>query len=111
MPKFYEKIGFIQTIETSPGIWTENLIERPYYIDLTRNGMRTENHNQVNDDIKINNSFSFVADPYAYQNFCFIKYVTCMGTKWKVESVDASNPPRLTLQASTRYVGPDDIDE
>ena len=51
------------------------------------------------------------SNPYAYQNFCFIKYVTCMGVKWKVESVDASNPPRLTLQASTRYIGPDDVDE
>ena len=43
MPKFYGKIGYLMTVETEPGIWTERLVERPYYGDLTRLSKSTQN--------------------------------------------------------------------
>lgn len=103
MPKFYGKVGFAISEETSPGVWKDRVVERDYYGDLVRNNRRFENKSQLNDNVRINNSFTIVADPYAYSNFHTIIYVTYMGTKWKVESVDASTPPRLVLEAGEVY--------
>lgn len=103
MPKFYGAIGFAVSEETAPGVWEDHVVERQYYGDLVRNTRRFENKSQLNDNVRISNSFSIVADPYAYANFHTIKYITYMGTKWKVETVDASQPPRLVLEAGDVY--------
>ena len=103
MPKFYGAIGFAVSEETAPGVWEDHIVERQYYGDLVRNTRRFENKSQLNDNVRISNSFSIVADPYAYANFHTIKYITYMGTKWKVETVDASQPPRLVLEAGDVY--------
>lgn len=106
MPKFYGMVGFAISEETEPGvsgIWEDHIVERPYGGDLTRNSRRFENKSQLNDNVRISNSFSIVADPYAYANFHTIRYITYNGTKWKVESVDASQPPRLVLEAGEVY--------
>ena len=34
MAKFYGVIGYAETLETSPGVWTEQITERNYYGDL-----------------------------------------------------------------------------
>ena len=111
MPKFYSNVGYLMTEETSPGIWTETLVERPYYGDLTRLSSSYQNQSKLNDDIRISNSFSIVADPFAYENFCNMRYVTYMGVKLKIESVDVSQPPRIIIQASSKYNDPNDADE
>lgn len=103
MPKFYGAVGFAVSEETAPGVWENHIVERNYYGDLVRNNRRFENKSQLNDNVRISNSFSIVADPYAYNNFHTIQYVTYNGTKWKVESVDASTPPRLVLEAGEVY--------
>lgn len=103
MPKFFGKIGLVRQVETSPGIWEDKIIEKECYGDLVRDNRRLQNHSQLNDDISISNSFSVVADKEAYTYFHSIRYVEYMGTKWKVESVDASNPPRLTLDVGGLY--------
>ena len=103
MAKFYGKIGYAETIETEPGIWEEKITERPYYGDLVRNTRKLQNSGSVNDDINIANEFSIVADPYANQNLYSMRYVTFMGTKWKITSVDASQYPRLVLTMGEVY--------
>lgn len=104
MAKFYGAIGFEETRETAPGVWTENIVERNYYGDLIRNARRLQPGQQVNDDVTISNHLSIVADPYAQQNFHQIRYATFMGTKWKVSSVEVLYP-RLTLELGGVYNG------
>lgn len=103
MPRFYAMVGYAVSEETAPGVWEDHVIERPYYGDLVRNVRRFENKSQLNDNVRISNNFSIVADEYAYANFHTIRYITYNGTKWKVESVDASQPPRLVLEAGEVY--------
>lgn len=103
MPKYYGSVGFVIEEELRPGVCVEKIVERQYYGDLVRNYRRLEGAQQLNDNIKISNSFSIVMDPFAYNNFHSIRYIEYMGVKWKVESVDASNPPRLTLDAGSVY--------
>lgn len=104
MAKFCGKIGFIETQETSPGVWTEIVIERIYYGDLLRNTRRLDSSEYLNDNLSISNQISIVADPYAYENFHSIKYAEFMNAKWKVISVDVQYP-RLILDLGGVYNG------
>lgn len=97
MAKFFGAIGFNEdTVETSPGVWEQQVVERQYYGDLIRNSRRLQTTDQLNDDINISNEISIVADPYANANFHSIRYVEFMGAKWKVSNVEVQFP-RLIL--------------
>lgn len=105
MPKFYGKIGYAMPKENPPGsgIWEDTIVERTCYGELVRNNRRLENPGQLNDNVRISNSFSIVADEYAYAYFHLIKYIEYNGVKWVVQTVDASQPPRLTLDVGGVY--------
>lgn len=105
MAKFYGKIGYIDTVETSPGVWEEQITERNYYGDVIRNTRRLQTADKLNDDINISNEFSIVADPYAMNHFYSMKYIEFMGAKWKISNVDASTYPRLILSVGGLYNG------
>ena len=104
MAKFCGKIGYIETLETEPGIWEEQVTERQYYGDLIRNTRRLQTSGNVNDNIVVSNEISIVADPYANQNFHAMRYVEFMGTKWKITSVEVQYP-RLNLSLGGVYNG------
>lgn len=104
MAKFYGKIGYVNTVETKPGVYEEQIVERYYYGDLIRNTRRLQSADQVNDDINISNEISIVADPYATNNFHTMRYAVFMGTKWKISNVEVSYP-RLILTLGGVYNG------
>lgn len=104
MAKFYGKIGYTNTVETKPGVYEEQIVERSYYGDLIRNTRRLQSADQVNDDINISNEISIVADPYATNNFHTMRYAVFMGTKWKISNVEVSYP-RLILTLGGVYNG------
>nr|DAI32383.1 MAG TPA: hypothetical protein [Caudoviricetes sp.]DAT18485.1 MAG TPA: hypothetical protein [Caudoviricetes sp.]DAZ03466.1 MAG TPA: hypothetical protein [Caudoviricetes sp.] len=104
MAKFYGKIGYASTVETKPGVYEEQIVERSYYGDLIRNTRRLQSADQVNDDINISNEISIVADPYATNNFHTMRYAVFMGTKWKISNVEVSYP-RLILTLGGVYNG------
>ncbi|MCD8155149.1 MAG: hypothetical protein LUF78_10805 [Clostridiales bacterium] len=104
MAKFHGVIGYAETVETSPGVWTEQITERTYSGDVTRNISKWDSGENLNDNLNINNAISVLADAYAYQYFSAIRYVEWMGTKWKVSSVEV-NRPRLTLNIGGVYNG------
>lgn len=96
MAKFYGKVGYAVTEETTPGVWKPSIVEKEYYGDLIRNSRRLESTSKVNDDVSIENQISIVADPFAYKNFHNIRYVEYMGVKWKVSNIEVQYP-RLIL--------------
>ena len=102
MAKFYGTIGYAETVETSPGVWTEQITERKYFGDLNRNSRRLQTANQLNDDINIANEISILADPFAYANFHSMRYVEYMSTKWKISNVEVQYP-RLILTTGGVY--------
>ena len=55
--KYYGQIGFADTVETVPGVWSNQIFERNYYGDLVRNTRRLSSSDKVNDDINISNEF------------------------------------------------------
>ena len=104
MAKFYGAIGYVETVETSPGVWEEQITERNYYGELVRNTSRFQVSDQVNDNVNIANEISIIADPFATQNFHAMRYVEFMGAKWKITNVEVRYP-RLILTIGGVYNG------
>lgn len=104
MSKFYGSVGYADTVETAPGVWEEGITERMYFGDLTRNTRRLQSSDTLNDDINVANEISIVADPFANQNFQKMRYVSFMGSKWKIKDVEVQYP-RLILTVGGVYNG------
>lgn len=102
MAKYYGKIGYAITEETTPGVWEEKIVERYYYGDVIKNFKRYQNSDHLNDNINISNRLSIIADPFAYNNFINIRYVKWLGSKWKIESAEVDYP-RLLLDIGGVY--------
>lgn len=102
--KWYGLIGYAETVETNPGVWTEEITERKHRGEVIRNTRMLQNSGQVNDNVNVSNTISIIADPYASKNFHSIRYITFMGTKWKVSNVDVQYP-RLILTLGGVYNG------
>lgn len=104
MAKWSGKVGYETTFETEPGIWKEQIIERSYYGDIIQNSRRLESGDAINSSINISNRISFVADPYARENFHAIRYAEFMGAKWRVTDIEVQYP-RLVLNIGGVYNG------
>lgn len=102
MAKFYGNIGYAITKETSPGVWREEIIKKPYKGDVTKNYTRWDSSEYVNDNLNINNSISIVADSFAYDNLGYMKFVEWMGSLWKINSIELQRP-RIILSIGGVY--------
>ena len=102
MPKYYGAVGYAETKETTPGVYTEDITERNYYGDVGRNVRRYQQGQNLNDNLEIDNIVSIVADPFALAHFSQIRYVVWNGVKWKVKSVEVQYP-RLILTIGGVY--------
>lgn len=105
MSKWYGMIGYGLTKETKPGVYELEIIERPYYGELTRSTKTNNQGEGLNDNIELRNDLSVIADAFAYENFSLIRYVFFMGARWKVKEVEISHP-RLFLSIGGVYNGP-----
>lgn len=104
MAKFFGPVGYAESVETAPGVWTDSITERKYYGDVIKLSSRWQTSDKLNDDLRITNRISILADAFAYQNFSRIKYVVWMGVKWKVVDMDVERP-RITLYLGGEYNG------
>lgn len=104
MNRYYGTVGYVEMVENAPSVWEEVITERHYYGDILRNSARFQASQNLNDDMNISNSISIVADPYAYNHFNQIRYITFMGSKWKVTNIEVQSP-RLILTIGGVYNG------
>lgn len=104
MAKFCGPIGYVETVETAPGVWEEEITERTHYGDTIRNTRRVQSADKLTDDIVIDNQISIVVSPYAIANLQRIRYAKLMGAKWEVTNVDIQYP-RLILTLGGLYNG------
>lgn len=105
MAKFYGSIGFGESVETSPGVWEDVIVEKPYYGDVIRDTLEVETSDKILNDIRTGNSFSIVADPYAQNNFFAMRYIQWAGTLWYIKQVEVRSP-RLIIRIGGVYNGP-----
>ena len=99
---WYGKIAYVEQVETEPDVWESKPVEHDYFGNLLKNYKSNQEPNSINQNIKLNNQLSVVADPYLLNNFHKISYITFGGGKWRVSSVDVQ-PPRLILTFGEVY--------
>ena len=102
MARFHGIIGYSELEETSPGIWSEKIVERTYTGDMTKNFVNADSSPRLNTNVKLSNTISIYSDPYANSNLFNIRYLKYLGGKWKVESVEIAWP-RLILTLGDVY--------
>lgn len=102
MNRWYGKVGYVETSEVRPGVWTEQETVREYYGDWNKKSSRFVVSGDVNDDRDVSAELSIMADSYADLHFHSIRYVEFGGVKWKVNSVSPGRP-RLTLSLGGIY--------
>lgn len=106
MARFFGELGYADdSVETAPGVFTEQIVERQYMGDILQNIRSLRDGNYVNSDISVNNRISVVADAYADEHFHAIRYVKWAGARWIVDSVTVQRP-RLILELGGVYNGP-----
>ena len=107
--KFYGIVGYCESVEETgdrEGNYKDVCTERHYYGDVLRNTRRFDsNTDSTLDDLNMNNSFSILADAYAFEHFWAMKYVCWMGARWKITNVEVQRP-RLILTVGGVYNGP-----
>lgn len=104
MAKFSGKVGYVTSIEESPGSWVNKPEEFTYYGDIINISKRWQQTENVNEDIRLEQNISIMADSYAYKNYYKIRYVVIDGIAWKVTNVSV-NRPRLNLYIGGIYNG------
>lgn len=107
MGKIALKVGYAICNETfeGSGVWTDDIIERECPGETTQVVSKwSVNSNSINDNTDISTNISFLADPFAMQNFAHIKYVGYLGCLWKVNSIEVQYP-RLILSVGGIYNG------
>lgn len=105
MARFFGRIGYGDSVETTPGVWVDTIVEHSYYGDVVRNTRNLSEGENLNYDLSVGNSISILADAYANDHFFAIRYVEWAGALWTVSDVEVQSP-RLLLRLGEVYNGP-----
>lgn len=104
--KYSGIIAFTVSEPKEPGsdIFVNRTIERPVQGDVLKFTHSKTGSDQVVDDVTFNNVISIVANRFIFEHFHSILYITWLGSRWKVKSVDVE-PPRMKLTLGGLYNG------
>lgn len=103
--RFHGKVGYGASVETSPGVWEDQIVERDAQGDVIRASRAMTGGDQVNPVLSLGNSISIVADAFASEHILEMRYVTWQGVRWTVADVTVERP-RLILALGEVYNGP-----
>lgn len=102
--RWYGAIGYATDVEIKPGVWVPQIVDRKYQGSLFKNKTALQQTAEINSGITFNHSLSVIADPFAYENYYSIKYVTYLNKKWIVTNI-VMEYPRMTLTLGGMYNG------
>jgi hypothetical protein len=103
--RFHGAVGYVDAdVETAPGVWEPNMVEKMYTGDVIRSARRLESTTVLNDSVTVENSFSIVADAFAVENFDKMRYVSWNGRNWTITNVEVQRP-RLVLTVGDLWNG------
>lgn len=105
MARFAGAVGFATEIETAPGVWKANIVERKLRGSIRKDTRQVRDGENVNPDLSTAHLIEVVADEYTRENYAVIRYAVMNGVRWTVDSVEVQRP-RLILRLGRRYNGP-----
>ena len=106
MTRFHGLVGFVSQGEVSPGVWEANVVtKREYYGDMIRNSYSiVSTSDSTNDNLKLSNQLSIVADGYIMSHLSSIKFVVVNDVAWRVSSIEVDRR-RVILRLGEVYNG------
>lgn len=104
MAKFCGIIGFSSDEESSPDVYEDKIDERIYYGDIVRADVKWERSENLNDNFNVQNNISILADSFALKHSHLMRYVSYLGTRWKISSISVQQP-RMILSIGGVYNG------
>lgn len=104
MVRFVGKVGYAIPTDRGGGVWTTEITERTYYGEVKKATVSVDDGEKVNPDIRLQHRISIVADPFALDNFMYLKYVEWAGHCWQTPNVELARP-RLILSLGGVYNG------
>jgi len=102
MARFYDKVGYELPATRVGGVWKANIVERDMNGDVLKALRSLEPSDKVNDDFRLQNRISVMADAYALENFTYIKFVKWNGVRWTAATVEVERP-RLIITLGGVY--------
>lgn len=105
MGRFYGVVGFADTVEATPGIAEDVIIEKKFRGDVLRDGVRLVEGDHIHPDPALGNSISIVASKYAFANLKNMRYIQFENELWKISSLEVKKP-RLIIGMGDVYTGP-----
>jgi hypothetical protein len=105
MAKFHGRVGYGETVEVSPGVYDDVIVEHLHYGEVIQNSRGMQEADSVNPTVSVGNSIRIVANAYAREHFFAIRYVEWGGVLWAVANVEVQRP-RLILRLGEVYNGP-----
>ena len=94
--KYYGEIGFEMPVDKGHGVHAYEKVTKTCYGDVMRANIDTQS-TEVNGDITVNNSISIISNPFITSNINYARYITFMGNKWKISSIDVCKFPRIII--------------
>jgi len=104
MAKWHGNIGYAEQVDTTRGVFEEQITKREYRGDILKNTRRWQSGEGLNDNLNVNNKVSILADPYANQHFHNMRFIEWYGADWKITNVEVQRP-RLILTIGGVYNG------
>lgn len=103
--RFAGKIGFGTSVEVSPGVWDDDIIERDYLGDVLQSTERLESGNSINPKFHTTTSVSVLSDGVLKERYSDVRYIIYLGVRWKVSSI-IHKWPRIEMFIGEEYHGP-----
>ena len=103
--RFHGKVGFGETVEASPGVFVEEIVEFDGFGDVDQSFIKQESTETVNTDFSTSTMLRIMMSEEIQKRFSKMRYVEWEGVRWAVSSVDV-RPPRLIVRLGEVYSGP-----
>jgi hypothetical protein len=102
MNKWFGKIGFVETVETEPGLWEPQIVEKEYYGEWLKVIHKWQTGSGINENLNVNNQISIVSDDYILGKLPQLRYIEYMGSLWKITSWEYEYP-QIILTVGGEY--------
>ena len=103
--RYAGKIGFGTSVEKSPGVWDDEIIERDYLGDVLQSTERLDGDGRILPNYKTTTSISVLSDGVLKERYSDVRYIIFLGTRWTVSSI-VHKWPRIEMFIGEVYNGP-----
>ena len=103
--RFHGKVGFGDTVETSPGVHEDSITEFSAFGEVVQGFIKSNDGENLNKDVSVSNMISIIASREVQKHALNIRYLEWEGVRWSITSVEFQ-PPRLLVRLGEVYNGP-----